>query len=514
MNIHEILAQPVWKRLAQLPGFADLSVPSIEAANEFFGFIVAHNLSAPKVGDIQNWLGDCPEPERSLRIDHLQEVFAVCQPSFLKAIREARQPASPKQKTNATDKATGNRTSGTRDDNFCVLRPAYESRDWDPIAPPTRRPPRPRDVSVSPDSLPLEYQSELRRAADGLPGQEADMQVPARSMVLRMREKLCQYVFSARQRDLADELTLAGIDEYLADLKARLLPRPQGLRWATMRVTVDALLLFARYNGALSEITRHLGDYRRDYETREAGQRALKFFALARTGNSTDRILDMAEALLAGIEAEERPWKRHQMRNGAAILAIFANAPLRNASAQLAFGVSLFWERDEWVIRTEIQKTQTRRPEIFKFPLHLEAGRFIDSLILGDASPAMLPKLREKLIRQRRQLFVLPDGSPAAATYVPRIFRALTGNSFTTLRVMNYSDAIAHHGVAGIELAKPAAHHISTKIVKKHYIAEQVAEIHANNIRSRRSRRMADIRSEGHHNLIAALERYGENEPQ
>ncbi len=126
MKIHEILAQPVWKRLAQLPGFADLSVPSIEAANEFFGFIVAHNLSAPKVGDIQNWLGDCPEPERSLRIDHLQEVFAVCQPSFLKAIREARQPAAPKQKTNATDKATGNRTSGTREESFCVLRPAYE----------------------------------------------------------------------------------------------------------------------------------------------------------------------------------------------------------------------------------------------------------------------------------------------------------------------------------------------------------------------------------------------------
>ncbi len=336
------------------------------------------------------------------------------------------------------------------------------------------------------------------------------MQVPARSMVLRMREKLCQYVFSARQRDLADELTLAGIDEYLADLKARLLPRPQGLRWATMRVTVDALLLFARYNGALSEITRHLGDYRRDYETREAGQRALKFFALARTGNSTDRVLDMAEALLCGVAAEERPKKRHQMRNGAAILAIFANAPLRNASAQLAFGVSLFWERDEWVIRTEIQKTQTRRPEIFKFPLHPEAGRSIDALILGDASPAMLPTLREKLIRKRRQLFVLPDGSPAAATYVPRIFQALTGNSFTTLRVMHYSDAIAHHGVAGIDLAKPAAHHISTEIVKRHYIAEQVAEIHANNIRSRRSRRMADNRPEGHRDLMAALEGYGE----
>lgn len=272
-----------------------------------------------------------------------------------------------------------------------------------------------------------------------------------------------------------------------------------------MRATVDALLLFSKFSGAAAEITRHLGNYRRDYEVRENSQRALKFFALARTGNSTDRILDMAGALLAGVEAEERPKKRHQMRNGAAILAIFANAPLRNASAQLAFGETLLWEHEEWVIRTEFQKTHARRPEVFAFPLHREVGRFIDALVLLDASPAMLPLLRERLIRERRQLFVLPDGSPAAATYVPRVFQALTGNSFTTLRVMLCSDAVAHHGVAGIELAKPAAHHVSTEIVKSHYIVEQVAEIHANNIRNRRSRRTANSRAE-YEKLIAALE--------
>ncbi|OWY08407.1 hypothetical protein B6V74_14810 [Thioclava sp. F42-5] len=340
------------------------------------------------------------------------------------------------------------------------------------------------------------------------------MQVPARSMVLRMREKLCQYAWSAGKRELDAELTLSGIDGYLEDLKTRLMLRPQGLRWATMRATVDALLLFSRYSGAPNEITRHLSAYCRDYAVRETGQRALKFFALARTGNSTDRVLDMAEALLAGAAAEEHPRKRHQMRNGATILAVFANAPLRNASAQLVFGETLFWEREEWVIRTEIQKTHARRPEVFEFPIHSEVGRFIDALVLGDASPVMLTTLRERLIRERRQLFVLPDGSPAAATYVPRVFQALSGNSFTTLRVMLYSDAIAHHGVAGIELAKPAAHHASTEIVKRHYIAETVAEIHANKIRNRRSMRLADRLSEGRHDLMAALEEYGEKKPR
>ena len=201
-------------------------------------------------------------------------------------------------------------------------------------------------------------------------------------------------------------------------------------------------------------------------------------------------------ALLAGVAAGERPRKRHQMRNAAAILAVFANAPLRNASAQLVFGETLLWLQGEWVIRTAIQKTETSRPEIFRFPLHREAGRFIDALILGDSSAAMLPVLREKVEQSKRQLFVLPDGAPAAATYVPRIFRSLTGNSFTTLRVMLYSDAITDHGVMGIDLAKPAAHHASTRIVKQCYMTEQVAETHADNFCRRRRHRIRKDRQD------------------
>ncbi|PID35444.1 MAG: hypothetical protein CR958_00200 [Rhodobacterales bacterium] len=506
MNIQEILAKAVWKRLAQLPGFADLSVPSIEAADSFFDFLVKHTLTSPTAGDIRNWLEEFRESEQSLQIDHLQEVFAVCQPSFLGAIREARQtPPSRKCKNLAGNTKNANHTSK----QLTVMRPVYEARDWDPIAPPTRRPPRPRHVSVSPDSLPLAYRSELRRAADGLPGHEPDMQVPARSMVLRMREKLCQYAFSAKQRNLHAVLTPTGIDGYLADLKKRLQVQPHGLRWASLRASAEALLLFARYSGAAPEVTQHLKAYFREFATREAGQKALKFFALARTGNTTDRILDLAEALLAGVDAEERPRKRHQMRNGAAILAIFTNAPLRNSSAQLVFGETLFWVRDEWVIRTKIQKTHVRRPEILELPLHPKAGRFVDALVIGDAPPAMLPSLREKLIKEKRQLFVLPDGSLAGATYIPRIFQTLTGNSFTTLRVMHYTDAIAQHGAGGIELAKPSAHHTSTEIVKKHYIAAQVAEILSDNIRNRRRRRMTDSHVK-HGDLMAALKEHDE----
>jgi hypothetical protein len=509
MTIREILAKPVWKHLAPLPGFSDLSAPSIEAADSFFDFLVSHNLASPTAGDIRSWLDEFPETEHSLQINLLQEVFAVCQPSFLGAIREARQNPPPKRCKNPA----GNTTSANHTSKqLSVLRPVYEARDWDPIAPPSRRPPKRRHVSVSPSCLPAIYQSELRRAADGLPAHEAGMQVPARSLVLRMREKLCQYVYSAKQRNLNAVLTPEGIDGYLEDLKTRLQKRPQGLRWATLRASTEALLVFARYSGAPPEVTQHLKAYYREFENRETSQKALKFFALARTGNTTDRILDLAETLLNGVDAEESPKKRHQMRNGAAILAIFANVPLRNASAQLVFGATLLWAGNEWRIRTKVQKTHARRPEILDLPLHPVAGRFIDALILGDASPALLPTLRERMIKERRQLFVLPDGSPAAATYVPRVFQALTGNSFTTLRVMHYSDAIKHHGHEGIELAKPSAHHANTDIVKKHYIAEQVAENLANNIRNRRRRRMTDD-YDRQSALMASLEEYGEKKP-
>ena len=500
MNIQDILARPVWKRLVLLPGFAELSATSIATADTFFDFIVQRNLPSPSVGDIHNWLGDCTSFERTLRIDQLQEVFAVCQPAFLPVIRETRLFLVPVPKPIA--KSTTSVGGPTKSQG---LRPIYEALDWDPIAPPLRRPPKQRNLSIPPVELPEAYKSALRRAADGLPAQEAEMQVPARSIVVRMREKLCQYAWFTGHLGIDSELSLAGIDGYLADLKQRLSRRPHGLRWATLRGSAEALLVFARYSGVTPEVIQHLKNYYREFEDRENGQKALKFFALARTGNSTDRILDMADTLLAGVAAEERPKKRHQMRNAATILAVFANAPLRNASAQLVFGETLFWERDEWVIKTQIQKTHARRPEVFKFPIHNEAGKFIDALVLNDASAALLPTLREKLLREKRQLFVLFDGYPAAASHVPRIFQTLTGNSFTTLRVMNYTDANIHHGIEGTSLAMPSAHHSTVKTVNKHYKDDVVLAFHCEKLRGRRLQRIENDRKD-YGDLKSALE--------
>lgn len=504
MSVQEVLAKPVWQRLVLQPGFAGISGASILTTDSFFDFIIKFEILSPTVGDIETWLFELPGQERALCLDHLEEVFAVFQPSFLPSIREAlhRVPLAALPDTNHATSSFSPPNTASRP---ITTVPVHEAEYWDPIAPPSRRPPRPRSVTIHPHELPLEYQRELRRAADGLPSRDASVQAPARSMVVRMREKLCGYAWSAQRHGFAKVLSVEGIDAYLMDLKERLVQKDHGLRWSSMRAAADGLYLFARYSGAPSSVMGQLKGYSREYSAREEGQRALKFFALLRTGNTTDRVLDLAEKLLAGICAEVRFKKRHQMRNGAAILSIFANAPLRNASAQLAFGEDLFWKEREWIIQTKVKKTNNARPEVYFLPLHEEAGRFVDAIVLGEASPAILPILRERLQKQKRQLFVLHDGTPTAATYIPRIYKALTGNSFTTLRTMLYTDAIAAHGTAGIELAKPAAHHSSTQIVKCHYIEEQVAQIHTTNLRQRRQARQKDIAAK-HADLKSALD--------
>ncbi|ANT61814.1 hypothetical protein AYJ57_15205 [Salipiger sp. CCB-MM3] len=502
MKIWETLAKPVWRHLVHSPGFEGLGAEAIQVTDCFFDFLLAQQIMAPSGRDVVQWLVETRSIDTSHDIDLLEEVLAVCQPSFLAEIRAARALAKgPKEALGQADSLEVSALASA-----VPSAPAdHVSVDWDPIARPPRKPPIPRHVSVAPWQLPSAYQTALRRAADGLPGAKVGMRVPSRSMVLRMREKLCQYAWTTAERRADPRLGLAGVDLYFGELKARLVKKHHGVRWATLRATADALLLFCRYSGLPDELAMHLASYRREYEARELGQRALKFYGLAKTGNSTTRILEMADTLLAGVAAEDQAARRHRMRNAAAILSVFGNAALRNASAYLVFGESLFWEAGEWVIRTRIQKTHVRRPEIFEFPLHPLAGRFIDAVLQGDASPALLPKLREQALACKRPLFVLSDGAPAAHSYVPRVFRALTGNSFTTLRVMLYSDAVAAHGVEGIELAKPSAHHASTEVVKQHYIAEQVAEVHATNLRQRRQRRQGSLIS-AQQGLLSALD--------
>jgi hypothetical protein len=261
---------------------------------------------------------------------------------------------------------------------------------------------------------------------------------------------------------------------YQKDVTARSAEGSNGLRWATVRASIEEIGRFARYTGAPAPIRKMLADDLAILESRERRQKALKHAALARTGNTTLSLLDKAEGLLLAAEIAATADKRHRLRNGACILGIYPVAPLRNASAHLIFGETLIWRNDAWVIDTTIQKTLSFNPDPFVMALKPQHGQYIDAVLLGDHPPRYLPRVRTEALSARRPLFVLPNSRPAVPSYAPRIFKALTENSFTTTRTMLHTDLGVSMGAAGRETAMAACHQTSERIAKK-YETNEVA---------------------------------------
>jgi hypothetical protein len=475
MSRRTLLGKPTWQYFLHLPGLERLSTPALHAADGFFDFTVEHGLEDPGPRDIATWARSAGDDDFGALLDRLAEAMRVCAPDLVDRIAEARRsgplaiPPAPAGATVAPEPAP-----------VC----------WDPIAPPTRKPPRPRRVSVAPSDLPEHWQEVLRRMALGLPQNGV---APSVEIVKRLREKLCQFAWSARKANLPVDISAETVDRYLGDLRARGEAGRDGLRWATLRASFEELHRFARYAGYPQDIVALLGRQRALLEARENMQRGLKFARMARNGNTTLGLLDRAEALLESAANQPAPKKRHQLRNAACILGIYPIAPLRNASADLVFGVTLHWSLIGWVIHTTISKTRAQNPDPFVFPLQPQHGAFIDAVLLGDAHPSLLPLLREEAISRQRQLFVLPDGKPTAKTYIPRIFKVVTSDSFTATRTMLHTDLATSLGAAGFEMAMVACHRESSEVARKHYETEAVAIAAVAHIQGSASARRADI---------------------
>lgn len=314
---------------------------------------------------------------------------------------------------------------------------------------------------------------------------------PAPSIVKRMREKLCQLCWSAKQAGLRAELSEPVLMRFEMDVRARSDAKEHGLRWATARASIEEVDRFARYTGADEDFQALCRFRLQRLSAFEKSQKALKFYKLLKTGHTTLGILDLADGVLAAAGREACPLKRHRMRNRAAILGIYPVAPLRNASAALVFGRTLLWEGEEWVIVTEIQKTRHSNPETFVYPLEPQHGRFVDAVILGDQDPSMLPALRAAVLAAERPLFVHHNGSAVGATYIARLFKEITGNSFTTLRTMLHTDLGVAHGAAGTEMAMVAAHQTSHATAQR-YKATIVARAASRRAQERARRRRLD----------------------
>ncbi len=475
MDRAAILAKPSWQLLLKRnPTAFSMSSSLLLAADSFFDFVGEFGLSQPQADDLLAWAKRYDQGTQNLSLTQLREALSICAPTAVAIAEQAIRKL-----------AEGSASKEARTEP--LTNPASNSLDpWDPIAP-SGPAPVARRVSIAPQDLPERWQQGLRDAANGLiRGGPA----PADSILMRMREKLCQFVWSAREHGLNVRFTPESIALYEQDVRDRSELGEFGLRWATVRASIEELLRFARYVGESEAVLADLRTRLRAVSSLENSQLAIKYFEIARTGNTTDRILDRAEQLLHDAPSGPTPKKRHQMRNGASILAIFSTIPLRNASADLVFGVTLFWRETRWVIETKIQKTHTGRPQVLRAPLEPEAGKFIDAILIGDASPRLLPELRSQALREMRQLFVLPNGQPTAKTYIPRVFKALTDNSLTTARSMLHTDCAVHHGAAGVEMAKSTCHQRGEKIHLK-YQLEHVARAGVDHCReSSRARRL------------------------
>src|SRR5690625_2170032 len=109
-----ILSQPRWQGFLDRPGLDQLSTPVLQAADDFFGFVVEHNLADPAAADIARWAELRQSPSSPAPLDQLALAMAVCIPAFGARIVEARQlgagaPAREPAPPAATSALTGKR---------------------------------------------------------------------------------------------------------------------------------------------------------------------------------------------------------------------------------------------------------------------------------------------------------------------------------------------------------------------------------------------------------------------
>ena len=448
MNPHPIFSKPVWRHFSHIDGIHALPLSALIAADQMLDEIRRTGTVEPTSSDYASWAQRSAGDDPGGWLDRLGVAAALILPSEVRKIRIARTLLR-------TEAVTATARS----------EPSEPASLWDPCE--RKVAARARTVSVYPWELPDAWQIALRRAAQGLPGKKTT--APAREILERMRMKLCQLAWSAREAGMVPDLTEEVIRRYLEELEARLRLRPHGIRWATMRATVEELYRFARYTGATSENDRrYLVKRLTRYELFERGQDALKFTKLLETGNTTLSVQDKADKILQQVSREDSPNARHRLRHAGAILGLYSIVPLRNADARLILGKTLIWESGTWVIDTQIRKTAAHSPEHLVVPLEPEFSRYVDVVVLGDFDPRHLPERRERAARSGRPLFVHPNGSRTSPTYIARIFKTWTGNSFTTTRTMLHTDQAISRGESGTTDAMQMCHQKSPKIALKY----------------------------------------------
>lgn len=416
----QLLAKPVWQMISGQMALSTLPDLALLALDSFFEHMNAHAITAPDVSDLHAWstLGAGEEG-----LEHLLEGMAIIAPEdpALPKIREALNLV--RQKTQFRGLKHG-------------VRRAYF-----------------RTVSVDPSELPIRWKEVLRELAQRR--DHGDTSAPAPDILERMTQKLGQYILVMRNVGLAEDLHQPGLTAFYAHVSTRVTTRTgSGLRPATIRATFEELERFARHAGDYDETL--IAGLRRTLATlvKEEDQTIQQKYAKAHGLGGPPDIISGAFGMLVDVAAPQTALLRHMRRNRAAAIALPAVLPLRRDWNRIIFGKTIYWAGDRYRFRNfKLGKTallDNRRT--FPGSIHPRLTPFVDALVLQDVAPRYLVSSRCHVEQTERPLFVNPDGSPCAQSYVSRVWSETHGTGATIARTLLH-DFFGAQGEEGVHKA-------------------------------------------------------------
>lgn len=328
--------------------------------------------------------------------------------------------------------------------------------------------PRDRTVSVSFESLPLDWRKTLRRLrADRL------------ATIDRMESRLGMFVWSAtragRPIDLGDTAALTALYNDMRGRSAEKKANGGVPRWAYLRGAWEELHRFAGAHGLPQEVCDKLAKTKAVLVRKEEMQEANKI-SKARTVGTQPELLERAEKMLVGAEAEKRPQMRHALRNRATAIAMGCFVPARPLDVKLhhAFGAGIRYEPDRGAYRFAYtaNKTRTSTGKPIDIPLLPYCNKFLDALILQDQDTRYLNALRDKATADLRPLYVNYDGTPVAYAWYSRMWSAVTGTGGHIARALVYDETI-HGGEDGLQFGRASNGHAPHSRVVTKYRTER-----------------------------------------
>lgn len=428
-----ILQKPHFAHLVDVPALALMSGEELSQLDLFLSFCASQGLDDPKVHDVQAFAS-----------------FADRSPDDLRLLSEALATLDIDEAFCRTVAAVG------------AARPAPPK-----TVPITSRPSRPKTVGIHRDELPEEWQRTL-----------ADLWVNethAPAVLERMEARLCRFAWSALRAGLPVDLEcVEALQAYYQDQSKRSAERNDGsARIATLRTSFEEFYRFGAHHGLPDEGLARLEKTYRELSAREGDQRPLKFAKVPQIGGIPE-VMRKAHRLLHEADAKNAPSRRHQTRNAAAALALGCIHPARpgDVTEHHIFGAGLLYEEAQDRYRFSYIPTKTAQsiPRRLDLPIDDAWNVFIEALILQDNHPRYLSVLRQKVIEERRPLYVDFDGRPLSCRWYSRIWKQRIGTGGHIARTLMYEE-MADQGELGLRYAQAAAHHISTKI-KERYSSE------------------------------------------